>query len=207
MSGLILTQLVTTANYEMRMAIDRLQVEESGRDVASDQGKVAGWKELIGNLSAAFHLEQYFLEDNGEDPVKIPDLSDGELETYRLDADMIRNTEEWTAVIARIQDNIDMLKSHLLFTAEKTRDLDIDQGKYQAQMIYRNIFDAIDYEIKRREAKAQEDEEAMPLFSEDGPAGDPGLYEEDHDHEGIEPQLEEEDSLAIADRVLDFSKA
>lgn len=181
MSGLIINQIIATANYEMRMAIDRLQVEESGRDVAQDQGKVAGWKELISNLSANFHLIQALLEDNGEEPVSIPDLSDEELEAWKIDADLVRSTDEWKAVIARIEENILMLKNHLLFCAEKTRDLDIDQGKYRAQMIYQNVFEAIERELSRREAKKKEDKDAMPLFEGDAPA--------------------------VADRVIDFAGA
>ena len=165
MAGLVLNLLISRINYEMRMAIDRLQVEESGRDVASDQGKVAGWKELISNLSAAFHLEQLFLEDNGEEPVKLPDLEDNQVLMYQEDAEAIKVSEEWKAVTDRIQANIELLKCHLLFSAEKTRDLDIDQGKYRAQMIYQEVFESIEREVKRREDKEKQEAEEMPLFA------------------------------------------
>lgn len=193
MNGLILSYIVSRANEEIRLAIARLQVEEGGRDVARDQGSIAGYKELIGNLAAVFHLEQAFLEDNGETAPQIPDLSDDELAIYCHEAEQIRNTEEWAELTRRFCENVEMMKTRLLLTADKVRDLDLIQASYRAQASYTSVFNTLESETARRARKAEE------------AAREPDLPFDAEESVDIEDPVDPE-PRAVADSVLAFQR-
>lgn len=182
MSGFALGQIIIRANEEIRMAIAKLEVEESGRDVARLQGNLSGYKKLISAMCAEFHLSQIEVEDNGESSVLLADLDDAELDVAQHDAIELQNSEEWKAVIARIDAIIEGSKNYLLYSAEKSRDLDLKQGEYKGMMICNDFFSAIENEVKRRRAIAEqkarepdlpfEDEEMTPDTLADLAAGD-----------------------------------
>lgn len=166
--GFSLNQIIITAQKEMREAIDRLQVEEKGREVASLQGHVAGYKEIINIIAGRFHLSERELEDNGDEPANIPDLSDEDLEVVALDAKTLLEREEWEAVIERVEANVYSWKNNLFYYGESTRDLDLAQGKYRGQKIYERYFHSVDNEVDRRAKEAAEKAKQPSLFDHDG---------------------------------------
>ncbi len=166
--GFAINQIVITAQKEMRDAIARLQVEEKGREVASLQGQVAGYKEIITIVAANFYLTQFELEDNGDEPVKIPDLSDEDLTVVEADAKTLLEREEWKDAIKRVEANVYAWKNSLFYQGESTRDLDIAQGKYRGQKIYEQFFNAVEHEVDRRAKEAAEKAKQPSLFDEGG---------------------------------------
>jgi hypothetical protein len=166
--GFALNQIIIMAQFEMRQAIAQLQVEDKGREVASLQGRVSGYKELIANLAKQFHFSEPMLEDEGDEPTKIPDLSDDDLEVVDLDAKKLIEREEWKAAMERVESNIYGWKNDLFYEGESTRDLDIAQGKYQGQGIYESFFEAVKNEVERRAAEAEEKAKQPSLFDEGG---------------------------------------
>jgi len=166
--GFALNQIIILAQSEMSNAIDKLQVEEKGREVAKLQGKVAGYKEIINIIAAKFHLSQYSLENNGDEPAKIPDLSDEDLEIVNLDMLTLRERLEWQEVIDRVEANIYNWKNILFYEGESTRDLDLVQGKYEGQGIYGQFFSAVEREVERRAKEAAEKAKQPSLFDEGG---------------------------------------
>jgi len=166
--GFSLNQIIISAQKEMRDAIARLQVEDKGREVASLQGQVAGYKEIINIIAGRFHLSQYELEDNGDEPCKIPDLSDADLNVVSADAKFLLERDEWKEVIERVEANVYQWKNSLFYSGESTRDLDIAQGKYKGQKIYEQYFRSVDNEVERREREAAEKAKQPSLFDEGG---------------------------------------
>ena len=166
--GFALNQIIISAQKEMRDAIDKLQVEEKGREVASLQGHVAGYKEIISIIAGRFHLFQYELEDNGDEPAKIPDLTDADLEVVSMDAKFLLDRYEWKEVMERVEANVYQWKNNLFYAGESTRDLDIAQGKYKGQKIYEQFFRAVDNEVERRAKEAAEKAKQPSLFDEGG---------------------------------------
>jgi hypothetical protein len=166
--GIALGQIIISAQSEMRKAQAQLEVEEKGREVASLQGHIAGYKEIIANDAARFHLSEFMLEDTGEEPFKIPDLSDDDLETMRMDVETLTAREEWKEVLSKVELNIDSMKNSLLYCAESTRDLDICQGKYKGQEIFKSFFNSVESEVSRRAKEAEKKRKAPSLFDEKG---------------------------------------
>lgn len=166
--GFALNQIIISAQKEMREAIARLQVEDKGREVASLQGKVAGYKEIINIIAGRFHLSQFELEDNGDVPQVIPELSDEDLEVVDTDAKVLLLREEWKEVIERVEANVYAWKNSLFYSGESTRDLDIAQGKHNGQKIYEQFFRAVENEVERRARLAAEKAKQPSLFNEEG---------------------------------------
>lgn len=156
MNGFALGQIVIRANEEIRIAIAKLEVEESGRDVARLQGNISGYKKLISAMCGEFHLTQVDIEDNGDFSCKLADLTDAELDVAQHDAIELQNSEEWKAVIARIDAIIVESKNYLLYCAEKSRDLDLKQGEYKGMMICNDFFSAVNDEVERRKRIAEQ---------------------------------------------------
>jgi len=166
--GFALNQIIISAQKEMRDAIARLQVEDKGREVASLQGQVAGYKEIIGIIAAKFHMTQFELEDNVDEPVSIPDMKDEDLEIVNLDTINLKGREEWLEVIERVESNVYQWKNDLFYAGESTRDLDIAQGKHKGQKIYEQFFNAVENEVERRIKEAAEKAKTPSLFDEGG---------------------------------------
>jgi hypothetical protein len=166
--GFALNQIVIMAQHEMRLAIAQLQVEDKGREVASLQGRVAGYKELVANIAKNFCLTESMLEDNGDEPSKIPELTDDDLEVVDYDAKALQEREEWKAVMERVESNVYAWKNELFYSGESTRDLDIAQGKYNGQKIYESFFEAVQNEVERRAMEAAEKAKQPSLFNEEG---------------------------------------
>ncbi len=163
MSALAIDQIITIANSEMRTARERLEVEESGREVASLQGKIKGFNILLGHMCAELDLTQVAIEDLGDRPLYMSELTDEQLDVIEQDVAALKADLRWVAVLARIEADIEALKNHLLFTAEKSRDLDLSQGQYKAEEVYKRLFNQVENEGKRRKKEREEKAKAPEL--------------------------------------------
>jgi len=166
MSALAIDQIITTANDEMQKARDQLEVEENGRTVAAYQGNIVGYKKLIAHMAAEFFLTQIAIEDLGDVPLKILDLDDDHLEIMRQDIGILKADPAWTATLARIDADIETMKNHLLFRAEKSRDLDLCQGQYKGETVYTRLFESVADEIGRRQAERDRKAKNPELFAD-----------------------------------------
>ena len=149
----------------MQRARDHLEIEENGRAVAAFQGNLVGYKKLIAHISAEFALTQIAIEDLGDSPLKVPDLDDEHLEILRFDIATLKEDPRWPAVIARIDADIEVMKNHLLFTAEKSRDLDLCQGQHKGETVYTRLFDSVADEARRRQADRDRKAKNPELFT------------------------------------------
>ena len=172
-----LDAILTKAFFENNQALAKLQVEESGRTVASLQGHIAGYKELVKIISEEFIVSPGWCsvaQDNAQEDIVLPDMSDEAMAELNADAmNLIKNSESWGKVLSRVQDVTNRLKDQLFTNGHSTRDIDLAQGHYHDMTIYESFFKAIDNEIVRREGAKKEKEGELP-FDSDGPAGDPG---------------------------------
>lgn len=157
MQGLALNEIVTIINYEVKMAKGKLLVEESGREVASLQGHVSGYSQLMNYLAAEFSITQIFIEDLGDEPQKVPDMLDTQVFNLELDVKELQETEEWKRLLARVEARTEELKNHLMFSAEKSRDLDVDQGQYKAMTSYNGFFRHVNAVAEMRRERAEEE--------------------------------------------------
>ena len=178
-TALALDEIVIRAHYERRAAHEKLEIEESGREVASLQGHIAGYKLLVEYIIKSFNLSGVWcalIEDNNDLPLIVPDLSDEFLSELKVSANDLIDSEVWQNVMNDVILETDRLKNYLLFTAEKSRDLDFCQGKYSGMNLYESLFSEIDTEINRREEdQKKKQEENAGTFDFDGPAGEPGI--------------------------------
>jgi hypothetical protein len=164
MLDLAIDQIITLANNEMQKDRDRLEVEDSGREVAALQGKIVGYKKLIGSVAAEFGLSQGSIDYLGGAPLKINDLEDATLDRLTFDIATLRDDPAWRAVLARIDVDVENMKTHLLFEAEKSRDLDLCQGQYKGETVYKTLFNLVENETKRREAEREKKRKNPELF-------------------------------------------
>lgn len=173
-----LDQIITKAFHENKVDLGKLQVEENSRNVASLQGHIAGYKELVRIISEEFVVSPGWIgtaEINSDRDVVLPDLSDEALAELFADAkNMIENSPAWGKVLSRITDKTAELKDDLFFKGHSTRDIDISQGHYYGMTIYESFFKAIDNEVELREKAKKDKEEELP-FDGDGLAGEPGV--------------------------------
>lgn len=161
-----INQIITIANSEMRTARERLEVEESGREVASLQGKIKGFNILIGHMSAEFGLTQIAIEDLGDRPLLMSVLTDEQLFELEQDVEALKADPRWLAVIERIQQDDEASKNFLLFEAEKSRDLDLRQGQHKAEEIYKQLFYQVKNESKRRQDERERKAKNPELFAQ-----------------------------------------
>ncbi len=160
-----LNELIVIINQEVKICKSKLEIEESGREIASLQGHVVGYRKLISWLCANFHFTQDFVEDKGENPLMIPELTDESLAVLSLEINWLQEiSEEWKGVMQRSKENVEALKNELLYSAEKTRDLDHCQGQFKATQIYATFFNSVENEIARRQ-KEKEKRQKEPEFA------------------------------------------
>jgi hypothetical protein len=164
MSAPVINQIIIIANDEMRRARERLEVEESGRELAALQGNLVGYKNLVAHMAAEFELPQIFIEDSGDAPLRIPELDDEVLETFAVEVETLKDDRRWESVEARIDHDIGELKNHLLFKAEKSRDLDLCQGQYKGETVYTRLFEKVRDELERRHAAQAKKAKEPELF-------------------------------------------
>lgn len=188
--------IVRKALFEKQAALDKLEVEESGRVVASLQGHIAGYKQIVLIIAKEFvFIPGYLsiLHDNSDKDILIADLEDEELALLAINAKNLINSTSWENVMKDVLGRTEELKSFLLFKAEKSRDLDVGQGTYHGMTIYESFFKAIDDEVERREKAKKTKKQELP-FDSDGPAGNPGVSS---------AELKDEDALGFGDGIED----
>jgi len=173
--------IVRRALFEKQQALNKLEIEESGRVVASLQGHIAGYKQIVLIISKEFLFTPGYISmllDNSEKDFFLSDLDDDSFLELAESAKVLIDSELWTNVMEIVQERTEELKSFLLFKAEKSRDLDVGQGTYHGMTVYESFFKAIDNEAERREKEKKGKKEELP-FDSDGPAGDPGVSSEE----------------------------
>lgn len=173
-----LDAILTRAFRENNVDLATLQVEDNGRNVASLQGHIAGYKDLVKIISEEFVVSPGWCsiaQDSAEEDVILADMSDEAMNELCADVkNLIENSEAWERVLRRIEEKTIQLKDQLFTNGHSTRDLDLAQGHYYGMTIYESFFNAIDNEVERREKEKREKKEELP-FNEDGPAGEPGV--------------------------------
>jgi hypothetical protein len=165
--GMAINEIIIRTLHESAQCKDKLETEESGREVARLQGSVAGYRMFLSFLAAEFHLPQSVLEYTGDEGFEAPKLGDDQLISYRIDIADLKLSDAWVKVLARIEENTLKLKNFLLFSAEKSRDLDYSQGQFKATVFYENFFTAIENETARREKEAAERAKSPGLFDDE----------------------------------------
>jgi hypothetical protein len=135
-----LTQLVLRANAEMRAAHEKLEIEESGREVAALQGKIAGTKEFLRDLAEVFDLPMAYLEDEGQKPDDLLEYELDAIELINVDVSAVRTSSNWERLLEKLHARTEALKYYLLEVAEKSRDLDLVQNKHKAHFAFETFF-------------------------------------------------------------------
>jgi len=171
--SLVLTEIVTRAIWGQKESHQKLEIEESGRVVATLQGKIAGYKQLLNLIGESFELHGPWcavIEDSNDRPIEITEMSDAYLSELKYGVKVFREYHvSFDKVVKAIQAETESLKNYLLFEADKTRELDVGQGKYKGMMLYNDFFKAVEAEVERREKNKKE------TLDFDGPAGEPGI--------------------------------
>jgi hypothetical protein len=187
MSGLAIDRLVVLVNAWTRYVREHLEVEDGGRVLASLQGHLQGYKDLFRFLSSEFGLTQVSLEDNGEmetPTCAVEDMhtedfrrlglvaDDMTVEELRLDIISLRSDPRWADLLSKVEERTEQMKTYLIDHAEKSRDLDLNQGERKGMTIYLRMFKAVEDEARHRreERERKEKEKAESLFEDEVPA-------------------------------------
>jgi len=194
MSFLAVNEIVKMANAEIRDCHAKLEIEESGREVAGLQGKIAGSKDLLRFLKEAFDMTVFGIDDSGEAATVIPDMDDLALEALAIDITALKLRPEWSSVLAMVEERTEGMKNFLLFSAEKSRDLDLKQGEHKGMTQYHTLFNAVESERNRREKDKKDS-----LDFGDGPAGEAGFTPEEArgDEPSLDPLAEQADPVEV----------
>jgi hypothetical protein len=164
MSARAINEIVVMAQAEMRSIRARLEVEESGREVASLQGQLCGCKLLVGHICGRFSLREQMIEDLGDVPLKVPDLDDATLTDLHADIGILREDPRWLEVLLVIKADDEESQRFLLLEAEKSRDLDLRQGQHRAEELYLRLFNSVENETKRRSDEDERRRKEPELF-------------------------------------------
>ena len=122
----LINLLLANIARETKICKGQLEVEESGRKVATLQGKITGFKRMVNHLSAEFSITQNQIDSIGDEPPLIPDLRDHDVHELNTQRVVIEGaSDEWKKVIDRIKKDYETLKDDLLYSASSTRDLDL----------------------------------------------------------------------------------
>lgn len=162
-----LMEIIVRTGYEMEIIMGKLQTEPSSKIIHGMQGENAGYKDLLSAISAEFKLPQSTIEYKGDNPVSMPDLDDIQLETMRNSVEELKADDRWAKVLGRLEEKTETMKTFLLFEASSASDLDIAQGKQRSFRSYESLFNAVDQEVRRRMAKAEEERQEPDLPFED----------------------------------------
>ena len=165
--SITISQLVVRANEAMRLAHAQLEVEDGGREVAKLQGNIAGHKNFIEDLSAEFGLTQFFLDDTGDTSLVLSDLEEAQLEEIQADINLLKKSSSWVATLARIDVRTQEMKDFLLERADKSRSLDICQGKHQAHIAYQAFFNAVESALLTARQRSAEKKSELPFDDDD----------------------------------------
>jgi hypothetical protein len=155
--------LIVKSNMDERKYKGDLEIEESGRVLANLQGKVSGHRKFIAFLTDRFNLSPHVTQDSGESE-SIEDFDDPHLYALQISIADMQSRQEWRYFINDVDTEISILKNNLLYSAEKSRDLDIAQGTYQGLTFYNEAIRNVTREIERREEKAKKEREQPGLF-------------------------------------------
>jgi hypothetical protein len=166
MGALAIDQIIVIANDEMRLARERLEIEESGREVASLQGKIRGFNILLGHMYAELGLTQIAIEDLGDKPLDMRELTDDQLQVLEADVETLQVNPAWLAVLERIGKDDEDSKNFLLLDAEKSRDLDLRQGQHKAEEVYKRLLYQVENEANRRQKEREEKAKNPELFAQ-----------------------------------------
>jgi hypothetical protein len=147
----LLDLLIATINERLRDCKNRLEIEEKSKEVASVQGHISGYKDLINCLCAEFGLTQVAVEDNGDKAPNLPKYARAHIILINQELDILLESAEWKRVLENVQQKTEEMKDFLLFMAENSRDLYITQAKRQGITIFEDIFQNIRDEQKQRE--------------------------------------------------------
>jgi hypothetical protein len=205
--GIALNQIVIICLDEIRLDRAKLEVEEKGREVAAAQGRIAGYKELLKVIQESFELPDIFFEDTFDRPMNIPDLADEIFFLLQDDIARLTELECWKIVLKKIAEEIEGLKTYLLFDAENTRALDICQGKRKGMMAYERLFNATKSDAERRERKAKEEKESPEFAFNDTPGAGEREDGEDSVDDSEEDGGEEEDAEGEESRTEETAEA
>lgn len=154
--GLAINELIVRINEASRDCKTKLEYEESGRVVAALQGKAAGFKSLLNFMAAEFKLSRLMMEDLGETSTLLPEFDNETIFNLEVQIVDLKASSAWAGVVLKIDEVTARLKDYLLFTAEKSRDLDLSQGQHKALVFFEEFFSAVGFESIRRKKVADE---------------------------------------------------
>lgn len=166
----ILIEILVYIAEGLRLNRAKLEVEDKGRAVNTEQGLINGYKNLLTMLCGIYHVKQATFDEiyeNGSVHESIPDADDEFLEELSLERQRFVLTDEWKILQERIRTTFDFEKQKLWLEAESTRDLDLAHGLRDGMLCYNALFDAIDREVEVRRKKAEARAKKEALFEGD----------------------------------------
>lgn len=193
--------VVLTAVYSrMRADKAKLEHEESGRVIATLQGRISGYNLLLEQMKE--HIPFLTYEDTGEEEVNPHDMEDRDL--VMLSIGLLTDRVYWTPIEKHMKYEVAQDKHYLYYKADKGRALDVTHGKRDGMLMFKGIFEAIKSEIESRR-------EEEPLFKEELDNEDMNLdlFDFENDVDPAEAQEIEEgdiDNVEIGPDSSDLSE-
>jgi hypothetical protein len=156
-------QIIIRSLNNEEICKSKLEVEESGRTVARLQGEISGYKMLVSLVINEYDIPVYMLEElPKQEPINLSEIEMLELAELNVWAIALKSDERWALIEDSVEVETKSMKDYLLFSAEKTRDLDIQQGKYSALTSYRTFLRDIEREVKPGNEKKNKQGNSQP---------------------------------------------
>lgn len=102
-------------------------------------------------------------------PDELRDMTPDQVFALEDDIKILKADSRWSAVLATLDEKVEEMKHHLLFEADKSRDLDLMQGKQKGLHYFQGVFNNFESfaEKLREDAKKEKEKEDNALFNQD----------------------------------------
>lgn len=153
--------IVTAKIKEIKL---KLEIEESGKDIAKMQGALKGYKKFKEFMSAAGHT--FYFTDDGDKIIPLKDM------TYDQIFDLISNYErikqhDWFISFSSMVESTCASVKNSFIDIDKARDVWYQQGFFKALTKYQNIISDVYLEKDSRDKEAERIKKSEPLFNQE----------------------------------------
>ena len=167
MDNRTLVEVIVYATEGLRLNRAKLEVEDKGRQVNTEQGLISGYNVLLDAIKHAFGVQQHEIDniyDSGSVHEEVADMDDETLYDMLDNRNRLVTTDEWKLVLDSIVTKTEYEKEMLWEGGDSTRDLDLAHGLRDGMNCYKKFFDRLDNEREIREKKADDRRKKEALF-------------------------------------------
>jgi hypothetical protein len=148
--------VIDSCHKEISERVGKLQTETSGGKIAEMQGNIKGYNFLLTLLKEEFDIEDDFINGDESIPIDPNRMERVALTDLCFDFENMLADDRWKALAERLEADETEMGEFLLHDAKAKRDLEVTQGKLEAQTFTRVLFNNIKDAKKRQDDREDE---------------------------------------------------